>query len=469
MAALCSITPVGACATPTGTVGASPPSGQLVSMQGCASKSNNPTGFHYICTPTQSSNPLSGIICSVGAPPIQSSNPTIQTPGLTGALPTSSPTLNNPIVGGASTLNTPTSTPAPCLGVTTGAHGGCSILQGKALPCITTKSSQVTAAPKFYTDFLNNIATAGACVAANAHYVGATPLQQAAWCKVAACQGNYKGALCAAKNVTTGVQNACLNQQAQKYMSPYVHCVVNQIGALGQANIMNNVGPQANAGIVGSGQFGSTRGATALGQVLSNAALGLTAQQSCALQKGYTQALCTAKSQENMQLAAANQGICEAKTTQALSLNCANAMATMGAQQQTIAQNAQCYPMKQLVTESNLLKGYSIPESTSSSYTGPIPGAYSASLLQQLTGAGALAKGLMCAYKTYKCIAKGSGGKGGGSGGGGGGCKGGGCKCKPSCCPPPCCPPSCCEPSCCCSGCCSGCCSSCCCSGGCCG
>ena len=464
MAALCSITPVGACATPTGTVGASPPSGQLVSMQVC------------------------NLACSVGAPPPVTGFHVL-TPGLTGALPTSSPTLNNPIVGGASTLNTPTSTPAPCLGVTTGSHGGCSILQGKALPCITTKSSQVTAAPKFYTDFLNNIATAGACVAANAHYVGATPLQQAAWCKVAACQGNYKGALCAAKNVTTGVQNACLNQQAQKYMSPYVHCVVNQIGALGQANIMNNIGPQANAGIVGSGQFGSTRGATALGQVLSNAALGLTAQQSCALQKGYTQALCTAKSQENMQLAAANQGICEAKTTQALSLNCANALATMGAQQQTIAQNAQCYPMKQLVTESNLLKGYSIPESTSSSYTGPIPGAYSASLLQQLTGAGALAKGLMCAYKTYKCIAKGSGsggkgsgggGSGGGGSGGGGGCKGGsggggGCK-GPACvgtsggdpCQPVCCPPSCCEPSCCCSGCCSSCCSGCC-SGGCCG
>jgi hypothetical protein len=50
--------------------------------------------------------------------------------------------------------------------------------------------------------------------------------------------------------------------------------------------------------------------------------------------------------------------------------------------------------MQQLTNESQLLRGYTMPTSTSSSYTGPIPGAYAASPLQQIAGLGALGAGI---------------------------------------------------------------------------
>jgi hypothetical protein len=51
------------------------------------------------------------------------------------------------------------------------------------------------------------------------------------------------------------------------------------------------------------------------------------------------------------------------------------------------------FPMQQLTNESQLLRGYTVPTSTSSTYTGPIPGAYAASPLQQIAGLGALTAG----------------------------------------------------------------------------
>jgi len=65
----------------------------------------------------------------------------------------------------------------------------------------------------------------------------------------------------------------------------------------------------------------------------------------------------------------------------------------MGGQQQTIAQNEQLFPLQTLNTGAAALRGYQVPTSVNSTYTGPIPGAYSASPLQQIAGIGALLSG----------------------------------------------------------------------------
>ena len=49
--------------------------------------------------------------------------------------------------------------------------------------------------------------------------------------------------------------------------------------------------------------------------------------------------------------------------------------------------------MQQLAAESGLLKGATIPTATSSSYTGPIPGAYNNSPLAQIAGVGSVLAG----------------------------------------------------------------------------
>ena len=288
-----------------------------------------------------------------------------------------------------------TSVAAPNLGVTAGSTNGGTLTQGAALPNITTTQQTATAAPQFYTCYLNQLATQGHTAAQCAAYVGAQPLQAQAFQEAGQNAGNYTPALNAALNTTQGVAGQCISNQAQSYMSPYIKCVVNSIGNLGEANINANLAPQTTAGIVGSGQFGSARGAQALGQTIANAGLGITAQQACALEKGYTQALCTAKAQNTQQLQAGAQLGNLAGTTQSLGVACENALATLGAQCQTIKQNQQLFPMSQLTSESALLRGYTVPTSTSSSTTGPgTSGQYQASPLQQIAGLGALAGGI---------------------------------------------------------------------------
>lgn len=250
---------------------------------------------------------------------------------------------------------------APNLGVTAGsAPGSGSLTQGTALPNITTTQSQATATPQFYLDYLNQIAKQGATAAQGAQYAGAQPLQQQAFSEVAGNVGNYQPSLTNAVNLANSVGGSNLSQA---------------IGNLGHANIAYNLAPQATAGIVGSGQFGSARGAGALGQVMANADLAITQQQQQALQQDMAN-----------RLAASQQLGTLASTTQNLGLGDVNALATLGGQQQTIAQNEQLFPMQMLTQEANLLKGATIPTATSSSYTGPIPGAYNASPLSQIAG-----------------------------------------------------------------------------------
>ena len=257
---------------------------------------------------------------------------------------------------------------APNLGVTAGsAPGAGGLTQGTALPNITTTQQQATATPQFYLDYLNQIAKQGATSAQGAQYAGAQPLQQQAFGKVAENVGNYQPTLQNAVNLASSVGGTSL---------------ADAIGNLGNANIAYNLAPQATAGIVGSGQFGSARGAGALGQVLSNASLAITEQQQRALQQDMANRLAASQQLGNL-----------ASTTQNLGLGDVNALSTLGGQQQTIAQNEQLFPMQMLTQQANLLKGATIPTATSSSYTGPIPGAYNTSPLAQIAGIGSTLAG----------------------------------------------------------------------------
>jgi hypothetical protein len=262
--------------------------------------------------------------------------------------------------------------------------------QGSPLPNITTTQAQTTTAPQFYTNYLTNLANQGQAAGAGAQYAGATGLQNQAFNQVGQNVGNYQPNLTAATNLANTAGNTNIADSVNQFMNPYTQNVVNSIGNLGQANIAQNLAPQATAGIVGSGQFGSQRGAGALGSVLANAALGVTNQQGQALQTGYSQALQAAQNQVANQLGSSQQLGNLATSQQALGLGDVNAMATLGEQQRQINQGASTFPMDVATQQAGLLRGYSIPTGVQSTYTGPIPGAYSASPLQQIAGLGTL-------------------------------------------------------------------------------
>jgi hypothetical protein len=264
-----------------------------------------------------------------------------------------------------------------------------------------TQSSQTTAtqAPTYYTDYLANLAGAGTAAQQAAKFVGAQPLQQQAFEQVGQAATAYQPTLQQA-GTTLGQAAGAVTplqagadylsqaaqspaERAQSYMSPYLSSVVNAIGDVGQRNIQQNLAPLATSGAVGSGQFGSQRGAQVLGQTLSNADRDILNQQFQALNTGYGQALQAGTAQNQLlgqlgstagtQAGQGQQNLTQAGTAlgnlaaqnQNLSLADINALATLGGQQQTIAQNQQTFPLTTLSTLASLMAGQQIPTTTS--------------------------------------------------------------------------------------------------------
>lgn len=292
--------------------------------------------------------------------------------------------LSNPLGGQVANYVTP-----PTL-ATAGSSASGTLTQGSALPNITTTQQQATAAPSWYTDYLSNLAQQGQTASQGAQYVGATPLQQQAFEQTAQNVGSYMPSLEAATNLARQTGDYNVAQAAGEFMNPYTERVVNELGRLGRSNIEKYLAPQATAAAVGSGQFGSKRGAEVLGQAINTGLSNLNLAQSQALQTGYGQALQAAQQQEAARLAASQQLGNLASQRQALGLGDINALATLGSQQQQIAQNEQLFPFQTAAQQAALLRGYTIPTSVSSTYTGPIPGAYSPSPLSQIAGVGSL-------------------------------------------------------------------------------
>ena len=206
------------------------------------------------------------------------------------------------------------------------------------------------------------------------------------------------------------------------YMNPYTSNVVDQIRLANQQNIQQNLSPGITAGAVGGGQFGSQRGANALALGISNANIGALGKQAEALQAGYTQALTAAQKQRENQLqagqtagtlqnqfntnqvtagqVAGNMAAQEgqllrdvgtgqaslANQQQTQGLADVNALATLGGQQQTIAQNRALLPLDVLSKQAALMSGAQLPMTTTSTMTG--------SPLSAIAGLGALGVGM---------------------------------------------------------------------------
>lgn len=297
---------------------------------------------------------------------------------------------------------------------------------------LQSSQNKETTAPSYYTDYLSNLATAGKAAACGAQYVGAQPLQTKAFEAVNQNFGAQQPGITAGQNLVgqaagqdvTGAaapylqagttasplsaaqplicQSANLNIAclASQYMSPYIQTAVQGLSDVAHRNIRNNLSPAATAAAVGSGQFGSQRGAQVLGQVQAQAEQCLNAQIANMQNQGFAQALQAATAKQNAlgslagttanaqqaqnqanltagqtaAQAAANEGQLLntagtnmgnlAQTGAGMNLACINALSTLGGQQQTIGQNEENFPLTKLASLGSLLQGYSIPVGT---------------------------------------------------------------------------------------------------------
>ena len=266
---------------------------------------------------------------------------------------------------------------------------------------LQSSQTQATSAPDYYTNYLSNIASQGAAAVnptTGAQFVGPTDLQNQAFQDVSGAASAYQPTLQQAGSTLTSAgtsasplssANAYLAaaganpaQEAAANMDPFASSVANQLSNIGMRNIQQNLDPSATSAGVGTGQYGSQRGAQVLGQVNANALNDLNTQIGQLMNTGYNTALTTAEQQNQLQgqlgstaanaASAGQQNLTNlgaqqsalAAQNQALGLGDVNALSTLGGQQQTIAQNQQLFPLTNLSTLSGLLRGYNVPTST---------------------------------------------------------------------------------------------------------
>ena len=260
---------------------------------------------------------------------------------------------------------------------------------------LQSSQSKTTCVPSFYTNYLTNLATKGTAAACGAQYVGAQPLQTQAFKTAGENAGAAQPAFatgqgylgCAANKNISGAATPYLQeaagmntgQLAQCYMSPYINNAVQSMSDIAQRNIQQNLAPQATAAAVGSGQFGSQRGAQVQGQVEANAMQDLNSQIANMQNAGYSSALnaaiqkqallgqlgstattATAECARAKQAAGVGMGQLGTQQNQA-NIACINALSTLGAQEQTIGQNAQCFDLAKYAKLAGIMQGAQIP------------------------------------------------------------------------------------------------------------
>lgn len=126
----------------------------------------------------------------------------------------------------------------------------------------------------------------------------------------------------------------------QDYMNPYQDQVVNRIGELGARNLKENLLPNIQDQAIRSGTFGGSRSGEAIGKALRDTQESTLAQQSAALQSGYSQAGQQLQADKARQLQAAQQQAGFGQQVAGMSAADFQRMLAAGQQQAAMGQSA---------------------------------------------------------------------------------------------------------------------------------
>jgi hypothetical protein len=265
------------------------------------------------------------------------------------------------------------------------------LLQGSALPNITTTQTASTTAPDWYNQFLSGLSTSGQAAVNTGGIAGASGLQTAAYNAAPTAINAGLPTLDQAKDVATGAAGA---PDINQFMNPYMTGVVDEIGRLGQKNFTDILAPNAVAGAAGSGQFGSRRGMEVYGDVARDSARTTTGQQATALSTGFDNAIKAALQKQQNETQAGNLLGTLSGQDYTQNVGGLDVLSRLGAQEQATSQAALNYPITAQQNYANILRGFTVPTTQSQTFTGPIPGAYSNSPLSQIAGLGLSTAGI---------------------------------------------------------------------------
>ena len=270
-----------------------------------------------------------------------------------------------------------------------------SLFQGTAPPNVNTSTTATTGlAPGFadYQSYLNNLANAGNVALATPSSNLVAPLssnQTSAFAAAPSAAQTYQTPLTSAETTAGTAAGGVGTNQINNFLNPYISDVNKALETATQQNVNQTVLPALQAFGAGSGNTGSSRLINATGQTLGQIQQGLGAQESANLATGYQNAVTNAlQEQQNLGNIANVQG-----NLATSGQNAANAalteQATLGAQQQAQNQAVINAPLTQATNAAGLLKGYTVPTTSTTNYSGPAS-VYGPSPLSQVAGLGSL-------------------------------------------------------------------------------
>lgn len=284
-------------------------------------------------------------------------------------------------------------------------------LQGEPLPNITETTTGTQTTPDYYTNYLTGLSQAGqsALYSQMPDYTAGTPgtlktgqeliagydpLQTTGYAGLEDAAGAYKDTLQSAIDTAGLPAGGLQSSRINALMDPYTQNVVKEMERLSQQNVQRQLLPTMKAGFVGSGGLGSQRYAGALGQALADVQSNLTGQQYGALSKGYSDAMKAALDELRIQNEAAKTQGALAGQEQEYGLTGAKALIEGGAGRQAYEQSVLDAPGRMAKEMADVMRGFQVPTSETSTFVGPKAGVYSKSELEQLMGVMAMLGGI---------------------------------------------------------------------------
>lgn len=268
-------------------------------------------------------------------------------------------------------------------------------LSPQRLPDVTTTQTTQTTAPDWYSNWLSNLASSTQSAVQSGGVAGLSPLQQQAFSLAPSAIVAGQPALTEAQRIATGVGNTPATSMVGNYMNPFTQSVLDEINRRGQQQWQQTIAPSVTGGAVGSGQFGSMRGAEALARAGRDVNANILGTQATTAATAFENALKAAQAEQDANLRASqvlgNLGQEQYKqATGGLDV-----LSGLGAKEQAQTQAELNYPMTALSNAANVMRGFNIPTTQTQTYTGPMSQAYTNSPLQNIAGLLAGAGGIV--------------------------------------------------------------------------
>ena len=263
-------------------------------------------------------------------------------------------------------------------------NGVSNAFQGTAPANVNTSQTTTTQAPAEYNAYLQELGQVGTS------QMNATPqsmvaplsnLQNAVY-GTNEGQANSANLLSGALSPLQTASQTVGQDQINSYYNPEVNALNNSLATQTQQAVNNTVLPSLQALGAQTGSTGSSRLLNATGQTLGNIAQGLTSQQNANNVAAYDSAMKNALTEQSQ---LGNIGSQNMNATVA-GLNEASNLGAQGQAQQQAIIDA---PLKTATSAAGLIKGLTIPTSTTQTYSGPAS-SYGPSPLSQVASLASL-------------------------------------------------------------------------------